>query len=268
MRVSVGIMSVIAILGCSAVVATRGPTNASGSKLQTAAGGMIEIGDVTEENIALSQARFDERVALGDKTILFRINSFGGSVYTGLDFIQHVEQVKKAFGLRVQCVVDVKAMSMGFVFLQSFCDERYMTKRAVLLAHNTSATAKGTALDLLNEAEFLRALDKSLASICSRRLAISFEDYVTKVEGKDWTMAWEEALAVGAIDSVVDSESLPALYLSPSAVMPRLNFLGAAAKSQIVICSYLSDTPSVLDCIDYGEFLRAMREEQADAGVP
>jgi ATP-dependent protease ClpP protease subunit len=179
---------------------------------QPLAAGMIEIGDVTEDDLAPARAKFDERVAAGDKVVTFRLNSFGGSVFDGMDFIQYVENAKKVNGVHVQCVVDSKAMSMGFAFLQSFCDERLMTKRSLLLAHNSSTRAQGTAEEIENQVKFSRALDAALAEVCAKRLKMPVAEYKAKIAHSDWTMAWEEALQVGAVDGTVDEATLPPLF--------------------------------------------------------
>jgi ATP-dependent protease ClpP protease subunit len=75
---------------------------------------MIEIGSFTDDDLAPAQAKFDELVSQGAKTVLFRINSNGGSIRAGLDLIQHLEQFRKSGG-RVECVVDYRAYSMGFL---------------------------------------------------------------------------------------------------------------------------------------------------------
>jgi ATP-dependent protease ClpP protease subunit len=175
--------------------------------------GMIEIKDVDAESLAPAQAKFDERVAAGDTDIWFRINSFGGSIFDGMDFIQHIGDAKVASGkVHVTCVVDTKAMSMGFVFLETFCDSRYMTKRSLLLAHNGSTEVKGTVEQILSEVEFLKALNESLATTISDRLGMPVDEYKARVAGKDWTMSWEEAMRVNAVDSTINPDRLPPLF--------------------------------------------------------
>jgi ATP-dependent protease ClpP protease subunit len=185
--------------------------------------GMIEIRDINSADLYGPKTKMDELVKAGEKTLMFQINSYGGSIFQGWDFIQAVEQHKKKAKVKVVCAVDVKAYSMGFAFLQSFCDERLMTKRSTLLAHNGSTQVSGTSEDLENELQFMRALDIALAATCAKRLHMTPEEYAAKTKGKDWTMSWEEALKAGAVDGTVDEDDLPPLYDLPK--QSTFNFL-------------------------------------------
>lgn len=103
---------------------------------------MIEIKDIDLDNVLPVVEKVDELVAAGEKTILFKIHSGGGQIGLGIALINHIEDLKKKEGLRVQCVVDWYAMSMAYTILQGVCDDRFMTKRAILLAHNGSGGAE------------------------------------------------------------------------------------------------------------------------------
>jgi hypothetical protein len=59
---------------------------------------------------------------------------------------------------------------------------------------------------------YLEALDRAMAEMCAARLFISVEEYRAKVFGRDWTLDYNDALDVGAIDRVVDPMTLPPLY--------------------------------------------------------
>lgn len=175
--------------------------------------GLIEIGDISEALVVPVLKKFDERVEAGDKTINFRIDSFGGDIFLGMDFIQHVEDSARRNDLHVKCYVDKAAMSMGLVILESICDERFMTKRSVLLAHNGSAGARGTADEMGQQVEFLRALNVAMSEVVGSRLKIGVEAYRAKIAHGDWVFTWEEALAVGAVDAVVDPRDIPVAYV-------------------------------------------------------
>lgn len=218
------VVSAVLISGCAAPVATKGTTLSGPKSVEFSitdpfiAKGLIEVSDIGGDELTPVLKKFDERVTAGDLEIMFRLDSYGGSIFAGLDFIQHVEDATRNKGILVTCVVDTKAYSMAFVILQSgACTSRLMTERSTLLAHNGRTTVKGTAVDIESEAKFLRALDESMASLVVKRMGtLSLSDYRYKVEGKDWTMASTEALEVNAVDDVVDPELLPdAFALDP-----------------------------------------------------
>jgi ATP-dependent protease ClpP protease subunit len=175
----------------------------------------IEIKDFSEDDLPPAQKKFDERVEAGDKHIVFVINSFGGAVFQGWDFIKHVEDAKKKFGFTTTCIVDVKAYSMGYVMLQSgACDDRKMTTRATLLAHEGSLTLDGPmkADEIESEAQFLQALNNTIIQVCSARMGMPAAEFAAKIHGKDWTMTPDTAITVHAVDFVVDPAAVPPLY--------------------------------------------------------
>lgn len=167
-------------------------------------GKYVNVGDFDATLDAVKED-FERRVAEGQTHIDIRINSFGGSIIRGLDFIQALEDVKREHKVTVTCLVDSRAYSMGFVFLQSdVCDWRAMTKRSTLLAHNGSTKSQGNGNQLDEDTEFLKALDVAMAEIAGRRLKIGVAGYRKKIEKRAWTMAWSEALQVGAVDEVLE----------------------------------------------------------------
>lgn len=181
---------------------------------------MIEIGDFDRALLGPVQAKFDELVGRGDRLILFRLNSYGGSVFAGQDLILHVEEAKKR-GVRIQCVVDHKAYSMGAVFVESVCDERLATPRSTILFHNASTQAEGTANQLREDAEFLEALNAAMSLTVAQRIGMPVDEYRARIEKRAWTMGVEEALAAGVIDAVVQPLDLPPLAELPA---PDLDF--------------------------------------------
>jgi len=61
------------------------------------------------------------------------ISSPGGSVYTGIMFVENMKRLQSR-GKKFYCVVDRLAMSMAFVIL-SVCDYRYILNSSLLLFH-------------------------------------------------------------------------------------------------------------------------------------
>lgn len=181
--------------------------------------GMIQVTDITDAELAPVINKIDSLVRDGETRIMLRLNSWGGSIFSGLDFIQKIEEHQKA-GVHFTCVVDTQAMSMAFVILQAACDHRLMTKRSVLLAHNGRMATGGTADELKEIAEVLNALDEAMASIIADRMEMPVEEYKAKVKGKDWILPWTDALLYNAIDGTVDPKVLPPVYMLAPPPMP------------------------------------------------
>ncbi len=142
---------------------------------------------------------------------MFQIASFGGSVFAGLNLILEIEALKKLHPqTKTVCVVDSHAMSMAVVFLESgACDVRLATRRSVLLAHRASTSLEGTAEQIQEGLDFLRALDWAMAEIIAPRIGMSTEGYLKRVTGRDWVFSAPEAVALGFVDYLVDPASIP-----------------------------------------------------------
>lgn len=170
----------------------------------------VEVPNFDPDGMSSVYSKFYQHAEAGDKTVFFNINSNGGSVFGGLDLIKAIEDVKKSKGIHTVCVVDTHAFSMGFIFLQSgACDERYMTERSLLLAHNVSASADGNAEDMEKMAKVVREISLAMANLVCSRMHMPVESYLDRIRGKDWIFGYKEAIAVGAVDGVYPAEALP-----------------------------------------------------------
>ena len=77
----------------------------------------------------------------GDKSVNLVINSAGGSVTTGLEFIARLDYVVSR-GLKVRCYVVDRAQSMAFLILLH-CSERHATEHSDLLWHRAATVHPG-----------------------------------------------------------------------------------------------------------------------------
>lgn len=170
---------------------------------------MIEIEEFDEPTLNALKKTLDEVKAQGHLQLWIRIDSYGGSVHFGMEMIQAIEDAD----LQTICVVDSKAMSMGFFLLESeACTERLMTKRSELMAHQPWTQSQGNATDHEDTAARLRTLTRSLLEMAAARMTLTVPELEAKIENRDWYMTWEEALAVKAIDGTVTRAQMPALF--------------------------------------------------------
>jgi ATP-dependent protease ClpP protease subunit len=133
--------------------------------------------------------------------ILLEIDSVGGSVQSGFLMTKMVEESP----VPVYCIVDGKAASMAFYVLQG-CKLRFMTARSTLTVHEPAQvlpSGRGTRQDYMKDAERLRTLNISMSYFWSRRLNISREEFLRRIDDKDWVMSAPEAFGVKAVDQVV-----------------------------------------------------------------
>lgn len=174
--------------------------------------GAIEVRGIDETSLLRPEATMAWRVNEGDRTLLLVIDSPGGSLSAGMSFIRRTEQLKKRYGVKIKCVVDTLAASMGFAVLQSVCDERLMTKRAVLMTHNGRVSGQGSSQEMTEAERFLSAANVALAEVCAARLKMSLDAYRNKIANGSWAMAWVEAMEVGAVDGIIDPSQIPPGY--------------------------------------------------------
>lgn len=145
----------------------------------------------------------------GKDRVVLEITSPGGYVRAGYAIAEAIDDAQGK-GVRVACVADELAASAAFFVLQS-CDERYMTKRTVLMTHSPYSQVEiilkdGDNQDLQDEIAYMRALALAWAEHCVAKMNISIDEYLEKIaNGKAWNMAWREAKDVGAVDDVVRS---------------------------------------------------------------
>ncbi len=202
-----GFKSVVAVVMIAVLGSSCATLGAPGVSRRYPAG-MIDLEDITTDELSGVRALVTERVAAGDRVLLFRVNSYGGSITAGLDFIQELDELRKT-GVHVQCVVDTKAMSMGLIFLESACDQRMMTRRSVLLAHRGSTRAAGTVEEVQEAAAILEAFNESLAEVMAVRMGVPVAVYKARVEKHAWVVSVAEALRENLIDEVVEPMDLP-----------------------------------------------------------
>ncbi len=195
------------VLGCAGPAKASSASSVAGYRYSN----VVDVGDVDEGPMILAYQRIADLADSGATEITLRIDSFGGSIFLGNTWIKAVEDLKKQHNIRVTCIVDGAAYSMGAVILESpVCDTRLMTKRSTILFHNGSSGAKGTAEDLRQAAAFLDALNVSMGLVVADRLGMALDAYQAKIAHADWMMAGPEAIRANVVDG----------YANPAEIAP------------------------------------------------
>lgn len=138
--------------------------------------------------------------AKGADEITVRINSYGGVVSDGVAIYNLLMQHKA----RVVCVVDGFALSAASVIAMAG-DEIQMLPGTMLMIHNASGMAWGTAADLEATAKALRAMSAASAKIYADRAEKSEEECAALMDAETWFKA-DEALAAGFCDKVLEGK--------------------------------------------------------------
>jgi ATP-dependent protease ClpP protease subunit len=223
----VTILTSIMLLGCASLMWANTPrdvtvfeakhrkvtnSKAAEATAPTDRPSMVELRDIDSAVVATAAEKLKKHADHGDKMLYLRINSNGGSVFAGLDFIQSVEELKKK-GAKLTCIVDTRAISMGFVILQAVCDVRLATPRALFLAHNGSLRTDGGRVDDMEEdVALLSIINETMAEICSEKIGMTLEEYKHKLhDKKSWSFGSKEAMRENVVDRLISPMDTPQL---------------------------------------------------------
>ena len=162
----------------------------------------VEIGAVSYYHAerVLKEFKYAEINNRNDKVIDVAINSGGGGVHLGLEFVEEMKSLK-AKGYKINCYVR-NAYSMGFIILQ-YCDKRIGSENSNYMHHLVQVGYGRPARTEKNKKLFkaLDFFDKLVLDEIAKRIGIDpkkfFEIYK---EDKWWTA--KEALEAGIIDEI------------------------------------------------------------------
>lgn len=159
---------------------------------------------VDDESVETAIKLLKEAEEAKSDAVIFEINTYGGSIDAGFLLSRAMEESP----LKVICVVDKDAASMGMYLLQS-CDTRIMTKRSSLMIHEAAiGTGRfyGHEVSWRNISDRLAAINRAMVEHLCRKMTVKPEEMLNKIRGgAQWWITWDEALKIHAVDYVVDS---------------------------------------------------------------
>ena len=135
------------------------------------------------------------------KVITMGINSPGGSVHMGLEFIGEMKTLQNK-GYKIKCYVR-NAYSMGFVILQ-FCDERIGAPTSTYMHHLTSVGGKRPSKRTKKNAKLFKALDffdNIVLDDIAKRLKMDPKKFFALIKEDNWWGA-KKALKANIIDRI------------------------------------------------------------------
>ena len=162
----------------------------------------VEIGAVQYYNAErvlndFKKAEISNRV---DKVIDLAINSGGGGVHLGLEFIEEMKSLK-AKGYKLNCYVR-NAYSMGFIILQ-YCDHRIGSENSTYM-HHLVQVGFGRPKRTEHNKKLFKALDffdKLVLDEIAKRIGIDPKKFFEIYKEDKWWDA-KEALKAGIIDEI------------------------------------------------------------------
>jgi ATP-dependent Clp protease protease subunit len=147
---------------------------------------------------------------LTSNPIYLYIDSPGGNVDSGLDFINNMNWYMFQQGKMINCIVK-SAYSMAFIILQH-CSNRYVMTSSTLMQHQMSlSNIKGPINNLMNYLSMIKSISNELDQKVSQRLNISVKEYRNKISN-DWWLTGNDAIESSVADLMVTVGCDPELY--------------------------------------------------------
>jgi ATP-dependent Clp protease protease subunit len=133
-----------------------------------------------------------------DKLYIY-INSPGGNVMAGLEIVNYIKSLQER-SKKIICIAH-NAMSMAFVVFQ-YCSERYILHSSTLMQHQMSLGLQGKLYDINSRMTYLNSLETKLNQYQSKRLNMSEEKFIQKIQ-HDWWLYADDIIAHNAADKMV-----------------------------------------------------------------
>lgn len=121
-------------------------------------------------------------------TLYLVIDSPGGSVYDGLNFVQLFATIPR----NVSCIA-IKAYSMGHHFLQACPGKRYGVPNMSSMAHRASGMFRGTfnAGDVEQQLELWTGIVQGMEKVNAKRMGLSLQKYQSYAKDEYWCHGYD-----------------------------------------------------------------------------
>lgn len=132
------------------------------------------------------------------------LNSVGGEIYAGLAIIDELVSRSLRGGGTHEITIKTRgiAASMGGMMLQAG-DHRWIGRNSMLMIHRGSTDVGGTADHIADVAEwFRRDTEAMVGYFLDRTDRVTQEEFMAKIDRRDWWLNSAEALELGFVDKV------------------------------------------------------------------
>ena len=131
-------------------------------------------------------------------TIYLVLNSPGGSVYDGLNFVQLFAAIPR----NVECIA-IKAHSMAHHFLQACPGKRYGVSNMMSMAHRAAGGLFGTFNkgDVEKQLALWTGIVQSMETVNAKRMGLSLEKYQTLAKEEYWCHGYD-CVTKNFVDSI------------------------------------------------------------------
>ena len=155
-------------------------------------------GEIEDENIYSLIQKIRYLDSLNDEPITLFINSFGGTVYSGLALVDCIQSCESPIiGVAEGCI-----MSMAVAVLAA-CDIRVGGKYVQFMVHNVSGMFGNMSFKDINvQQQHLKTITEQYCEILSRASNLTTQQWYTKLYDKDTYFTAEQALEYGLLNEL------------------------------------------------------------------
>lgn len=196
------------------------------------------------------------------KKIDVRINSLGGEVYAGIAIFNALRNSKADITIYIDGVAASTAS-----FIASCGKPLKMSRYARLMLHSISGGVYGTTNDLLSCIEEIKQLENTLCEIYSGRCGKSVDEIkTTYFDGKDHWLTAQQALELGFIDEIYDTDPIPE-DSNPEQIynIYQNRLTNQKPNNNNKMIEQLRKRPSLANCASEADVLQRIGEMEADA---
>jgi ATP-dependent Clp endopeptidase proteolytic subunit ClpP len=200
-----------------------------------------------------------------------RINSVGGEVYAALAIFNALRASRADITIYIDCL----AASAASVI--AGCGRRVkIASNGRLMIHSVRGYAEGTVEEIRNHVAEMEQLEAILCDIYAQRTGQSTEQIRNSYfDGKDHWLTASEALRLGFVDEVFDTEAPD--DMAPSGVTPRqicdaytqryINSLETQTSKDKTMFNKLKARPRFIDCADEAAAIEKVAELENQAAT-
>lgn len=187
----------------------------------------IEYLDISDDRTIVLKGPIDDKLSYdvsaklfandeeSHEPILLIIDSPGGSVEAGMGIINQMKDLKSP----LVCAVSGQAFSMAAI-IASYCPKLYVRDLAMLMFHQASFGAQGSAGLMQGRVggilKFLKTVELEVAA----NLGISYEEYHHRIDN-EWWITGHEAVAMGFATAVVKHLPYAPIPPAPESIFGR-----------------------------------------------
>lgn len=191
-----------------------------------------------------------------------RINSNGGDVYSGIAIFNALKNSKAD----IRIYVDGIAASMASVIALCGCHVE-MSRYARLMLHSVSGGCYGNKKEMQKCIDEIESLEDTLGEICAGRLGMDKEEVKRRYfDSEDHWLTADEAMRLGFIDGIYDSEPVPAESTPDQIYTIFNNRLREPQNNNSMNLEELKKRPRFKDCATDKDAMAEIDKLEAEAG--